>query len=186
MSGHYGSIPSNLECAPGESIRRKADGSGWEAHTAGGGPASPFVLEAFLALDVSTGANTTPVNLTGFSFNFEAASRYVLELFAVMQSPAATTGYGIQGDVSTAVTLQSFQFFHQLANTGMLSGGSSIADDASVGVSSGVPSNAVNVPLYGCGVLATILAGTYQLRLRSEVSAVATMKAGSILRVRKL
>lgn len=148
---------------------------------------SPFVVEAALASDVSTGANTTPVNVTGLVFTFEANAKYVVELFAIMQSPAATTGYGLQLDVSAAVTLAALTFFHQLANTGTLSGGSSIADDASAGVSSGVPTNATNVPLYASGVLITgANTGTAQLRLRSETTAVATMKANSILRVRKL
>lgn len=152
-----------------------------------GGGSDPFIAKGVLANDVSTGANVTPVTLTGLSFAFEINSVYVIEVFATMQSPAATTGYGIQVDVSAAVTAQTFQFFHQLANTGTLTGGSSIADDASVGVSSGVPSANVNVPLYGCGVLRTgATTGTAQLRLRSEVAAVATMKAGSVFRVQKV
>jgi hypothetical protein len=129
----------------------------------------------------------TPVNVTGLVFTYEANSTYVVEVFALMQSPAATTGYGLQFDVSTAITAQGFAFFHQLANTGTLSGGSSIADDASVGVSSGVPTLNVNVPLYGSGIIRTgANTGTAQLRLRSETTAVATMKAGSAMRVHKL
>lgn len=146
----------------------------------------PFT-KAVLAGDVSTGANVTPVNVTGLVFSFEANATYVIELFGVMQSPAATTGYGLQFDVSVAVTTIAFRFDHQLANTGTLSGGSSIADDASVGVSSGVPSANVNVPLYGSGILRSgANAGTAQLRLRSETTAVATIKAGSVLRVHKV
>lgn len=152
-----------------------------------GGGSDPFIAKGVLANDVSTAANVTPVSLTGMAFAFLANSVYVIELFATMQSPAATTGYGIQVDVSAAVTAQTFQFFHQLANTGTLTGGSSIADDASTGVSSGVPTLNVNVPLYGCGVLTTgANAGTAQLRLRSETTAIARMKAGSVFRVQKL
>jgi hypothetical protein len=152
-----------------------------------GGGVDPFVFKGVLANDVSTGANVTPVTVTGLVFPFVANSVYVIELFATMQSPAATTGYGLQFDVSAAVTSQTFTFVHQLANTGTLTGGSSIADDASVGVSSGVPTLNVNVPLYGCGVVRTgANAGTAQLRLRSETTAVATMKAGSVMRVQKV
>jgi hypothetical protein len=151
-----------------------------------GGGGDPFI-KAVLASDVSTGANTTPVNVTGLVFTFAANSVYVIELFGSAQSPAATTGLGLQGDVSAAVTLQTFQFLHQLANTGTLTGGSSIADDASVGVSSGVPTLAVRVPVYGCGTLVTgANAGTWQLRLRSETTAVTTLKASTVLRVHKV
>jgi hypothetical protein len=151
------------------------------------GGSDPFMFKGVLASDVSTGANVTPVNVTGLVFTYEANSTYVVEVFALMQSPAATTGYGLQFDVSTAITAQGFAFFHQLANTGTLSGGSSIADDASVGVSSGVPTLNVNVPLYGSGIIRTgANTGTAQLRLRSETTAVATMKAGSAMRVHKL
>jgi len=147
----------------------------------------PFMFKGVLASDVSTGANVTPVNVTGMVFTFEANSTYVVEVFGILQSPAATTGCGMQFDVSAAVTLSTFNFFHQLANTGTLTGGSSIADDASVGVSSGVPTANTNVPLYGSGVIKTgANTGTAQLRLRSETTAITTLKAGSVMRVHKV
>ena len=83
----------------------------------------PYIAKVALAADVSTGANVTPVNIPGFVFNFLANSRYVIQIFAAMVSPAATSGYGLQTDVSAAVTLSTLQFFHQLANTGTLTGG---------------------------------------------------------------
>ena len=153
------------------------------------GPAGPesFMFKAGLASDVTTGANTTPVNVTGLVFSFEANSRYFVEVMALMQSPANTSGYGLQLDTSVAVTAVGMSFFHQLGNTGTLSGGSSIADDASTGVSSGVPTNAVNVPLQAAGLLASgANPGTAQLRLRSETTAAVTMKAHSVMRVSKI
>jgi len=161
----------------------REDGT-WAAPSGG---SDPFIAKLALASDVSTGANTTPVNVTGLTFNFVANSKYIMELYAVMQSAANTTGYGLQWDVSAAVTLVTMQFFHQLANTGTLSGGSSIADDASTGVSSGIPTANTNLPLYAAGILISgANTGSAQLRLRSEVSAVSTIKAGSLLRVMKL
>lgn len=147
----------------------------------------PWVFRGVLGSPISTGANTTPVDVTGLVFTFAANANYVIELFAIMQSAAATTGYGLQFDVSAAVTAQSFTFFHQLANTGTLSGGSSIADDASVGVSSGIPSGNTDLPLYGSGVLVTgANTGTAQLRLRSETTAVCSIRAGSMMRVMRI
>ena len=82
-----------------------------------------------------------------------------------------------------------FQFFHQLANTGTQTGGNSIADDTSQGVSSGIPANGGVYPIYGIGVITTgaaIGTSTLQLRLRSETTAVVTLMAGTVIRVKKI
>src|SRR4249920_2673602 len=97
-------------------------------------------------------------------------------------APAATTGVGFQLNVDTAVTQLEMTFYHQLANTGTLTGGSSEADDASLGVSSGIPSAGVNVPVAAMGLLRTgANVGSAQLRLRSETTPVATPQAGLTL-----
>jgi len=84
------------------------------------------------------------------------------------------------------VTTISMAFYHQLANTGTLSGGHSIADDASVGVSSGLPGTST-YPVVGEGLLITgANTGTAQLRFRSETTAVITAKAGMTLVVEKV
>jgi hypothetical protein len=99
---------------------------------------------------------------------------------------AATTGCGFQFDLSSAVTSINVQFHHQLANTGTLSGGHSIADDASVGVSSGMPGTST-YPVVGNGLLITTSnTGTAQLRFRSETTAVTTCMAGMTLVVEKI
>jgi hypothetical protein len=99
---------------------------------------------------------------------------------------AATTGCGFQFDLSSAVTEINVSFFHQLANTGTLSGGHSISDDASVGVSSGMPGTST-YPVVGTGILRTAgNTGTAQLRFRSETTAVTTCKAGMTLVVEKI
>lgn len=151
------------------------------------GPAGSWTLFAALAADASTGANTTPISLSGLVFTFETNSKYLIEIAGAIRAAAATTGAGFQLDVSAAVTRLGMTFTHQLANTGTLSGGSSIADDASVGVSSGIPTANTDVPVMGIGYLITgANAGTCQLRYRSEVAAVSTVMAGLILRVTKI
>jgi hypothetical protein len=156
----------------------------WATPAGGGG--SPFLFEGVLASDVSTAANTTPVNVTGLVFTFAANKNYVIEVFGLGSSAAATTGWGMQLDCSAAVTRVFLNFFHQLANTGTLAGGHSIADDASVGVSSGVPGTS-SYPFYAAGSLQSgANGGTAQLRWRSEVAAVSTCRAGTIMRVREL
>lgn len=139
-----------------------------------------------LAADVPTGANVTPVNVAGLTFNYEANSVYLIGIYGLASPGAATTGLGLQFDLSSVVTRIALQFFHQLANTGTLSGGHSVADDASVGVSSGLPGTG-SYPLYAAGILVTgANAGTAQLRLRSETTAIVTLKANTRMIIDKI
>jgi hypothetical protein len=145
-----------------------------------------YVLAASLASPQATGANVTPVTLTGLVWTFEANSTYVFRFLGTVTPAAATTGCGFQLDVSAAVTTISMSFVHQLANTGTLSGGHSVADDASVGVSSGMPGTST-YPIQGQGLLITgANTGTAQLRFRSETTAVTTCNTGFTLIVEKV
>jgi len=147
---------------------------------------SGYTFVGSLASDQATGANVTPVTLTGLVFTYEANSKYRIWFMGNVQPTAATTGCGFQFDLSSAVTSISVLFYHQLANTGTLSGGHSIADDSSVGVSSGMPATST-YPVIGHGLLITTgNAGTAQLRFRSETTAVTTCKAGFTLVVEKI
>lgn len=149
-------------------------------------PARLYTLVATLASNAATAANTTPISLTGLVWTFDANATYLFEWHGRVQPAAATTGCGFQLDVSAAVTEISMQFYHQLASTGTLSGGHSVADDASVGVSSGMPGTS-GYPVTGHGMLRTSgSSGTAQLRFRSETTAVITALAGMTLLVRKV
>jgi len=146
-----------------------------------------YTLVATLASDQATGANTTPVTLTGLVFTYEANAVYAIRYLGSVSPTASTTGCGFQFDFSSAITDISMTFFHQLANTGTLSGGSSIADDASAGVSSGMPANAGIYPVSGQGIFRPgNNTGTAQLRFRSETTAVTTCKAGFTLIVERI
>lgn len=156
------------------------------AAVAGTDYARPLVLVATLAGDQATGANTNPVTLTDLVFSYEASSKYRIWAMGRVAPTAATTGCGFQFDLSSAVTAIDVQFFHQLASTGTLSGGHSIADDASVGVSSGMPGTST-YPVTVHGLLVTgANTGTAQMRFRSETTAVTTCKAGFTLVVEKI
>ena len=138
------------------------------------------------AIDAVTLANVTPVPVVGLVFNYAANSKYRIWAMGGVQPLAATTGCGFQFDLSSAVTAINVQFFHQLANTGTLTGGHSIADDASVGVSSGMPGTST-YPVILNGLLITgANTGTAQLRFRSETTAVITARAGLTLVVEKI
>lgn len=150
------------------------------------GKAALPILVATLAGDAATGANTTPIDLTNLVFTYAANSVYRIWFMGQVSPAAATTGCGFQFNLSSAVTDISIAFFHQLASTGSLSGGHSIADDASVGVSSGLPGTST-YPVIGHGILRTTgNTGTAQLRFRSETTAVITAKAGLTLVVEKI
>jgi len=154
--------------------------------TAGTDYQRPLTLVATLASDQATAADVNPVTLTGLVFSYEANSVYRIWFMGRVAPAAATTGCGFQFDLSSAVTSIDVQFFHQLASTGTLSGGHSIADDASVGVSSGLPGTST-YPVTGFGLLRTTSnTGTAQLRFRSETTAVITAKAGLTLVVEKI
>ncbi len=145
-----------------------------------------YTKVATLAADQATGADTTPVTLTGLVFTYETNATYRIWFMGRVAPAAATTGCGFHFDLSSAVTDINVSFFHQLANTGTLSGGHSIADDASVGVSSGMPGTST-YPVIGHGILRTTTnTGTAQLRFRSETTAVTTAKAGMTLVVERI
>lgn len=135
----------------------------------------------------TTGANTTPVSVSGAVFDYVASAVYRIWVMGRLNSAAATTGAGIQFDLSSAVTAIDVQFFHQLASAGTLTSGHSIADDTSVGVSSGVPAGPLDVPITAFGLLVTgAKTGTCQLRLRSETNAVTELLAGVVMVVERV
>ena len=135
----------------------------------------------------TTGADTNPVSVSGAVFTYAANATYQIWVMGRLNSTAATTGAGIQFDLSSTVTAINVQFYHQLASSGTLTGGHSIADDASVGVSSGVPAGPLDVPLTAFALLVTNgNTGTCQLRLRSETTAVTDVMAGTVMVVTRV
>ena len=176
--------PQGIQGIQGETGPQGIQGvKGDTGNTGPQGPAgtASYHLVATLASDQATGANVTPVTLTGLVFSYAANSMYRIWFMGRVQPTAATTGCGFQFDLSSAVTSIDVMFDHQLANTGTITGGHSIADDASVGVSSGMPGTST-YPIRGEGLLRTgANAGTAQLRFRSETTAVTTCKAGFTL-----
>ncbi len=157
------------------------------SHSHSGGGGDPFTFKGVMASIATTGANTTPINVPLLVFSFAANSTYQIFVTAAVSAAAATTGCGFQLDTSVAVTVNRLTFFHQLANTGTLSGGNSIADDASQGVSSGIPSTTAIYPVFGGGVLVSgANPGTAQLRFRSETTAAITCHSNSTMSVLKI
>jgi hypothetical protein len=137
----------------------------------------------------TTGANTTPVSVTGAVFDYAINSTYRIWVMGRVNSTAATTGISLHFDLSSAVTAINMFSIHPLAagTTGTVTGGYSIADDTSAGASSGVPAGPLDVPIIGQGLLVTgANTGTAQLRVRSETTAVTELMAGAVMVVEKL
>lgn len=141
-----------------------------------------------LASNVATGANVTPVNLTGMSFTYVAGGIYRVDIYATVQSAAATTGHGFGVNCTTAPVLVSLAGGSQLANTGTGTNWSAIANNAIVGVTSGLPSANTNVMSLGGGILRmnASTGGTCQFIFRSETTAVTTCMANTVIMVTKV
>lgn len=158
-----------------------ASGLKWAA-AAGGSPFTTMRQTANVTVATAT-LNALP----GMAFDFAANSFYVVEAFLVCTSAATATGYRLALDVSAAVTHLALLFVHVLGNAGTLSGGSSAADNAAQGLSSGVNVANTNVLVYVSAVVVTgANAGTAQLTWGPEVAASATCRAGSLGRVQKV
>ena len=134
----------------------------------------------------TTGANTTPVDVSGAVFSYVANGVYKIWVMGRVNSTAATTGVGIHFNLSSAVTSINIFNIHPLASS-TNSSSYSISDDASEGVSSGVPSGPLDVPFVLNGLLICgANTGTAQLRLRSETTAVTELLAGVVMVVERL
>lgn len=133
-----------------------------------------------------TSTGTALQNLTGMSFTYEANSTYVIDMYMIISSAAATTGHRFAIDVNSAVTKVLLHYTHQLATTGTTTGGGSSADDTSSAQSSGLPNTSEWFAI-GKGVLVTgANTGTAQFRHGSEVAANSTVVAGSTITIRKV
>jgi hypothetical protein len=156
------------------------------SHSHSGG-ADPFLAKLVLGVDKPTAANTTPVTL-GLTFNYEANSKYVIDIYAIVSPTAAGTGCGFLIDVSMAVTYVGTFTVHQLAATGTISGGSSIGDKGAtaMGVSSGMVGTNQNFVYGGALLITGANAGTAEFFFRSETTAVTTCKANTIFRIMKI
>jgi hypothetical protein len=148
--------------------------------------ASPYVHVSKSSGVTTTGANTTPVSVSGAVFSYETNSTYWIRVMGRINSTAATTGVGVQFDLSSAVTAIDVMTHHPLT-TATLAGTYSIADDTTVAPTTGVPSGPLDVPFVTTALLVTTgNTGTCQLRFRSETTAVTELLAGVVMVVERL
>lgn len=140
------------------------------------------------ASQISTGADTNLVDITGTTFTADAAGIYTIQIYGAVNNAANTTGYGIGINCQQTPVLIWMTGNSELADTGTSSEWESITNNAIVGVTSGVPTNSTDAPFVGGGMLkahATV-DGTCIFRFRSETTAVARLQAGSVFVVKKV
>jgi hypothetical protein len=181
MAGLFGSILSSLSLNGGQSLRRNLADNNWEAYNAG------LVHYSKSSSAATTGANTTPVSVSGAVFTYAANAVYKIWVMGRLNPTANTTGCALQFDLSSAVTAIDVVGYHVSATAGGLTGFSSIADDTSQTVSTGVLAGPVDAPVTMEALLVTgANTGTCQLRIRSETTAVTELLAGAVMTVERL
>lgn len=134
----------------------------------------------------TTGANTTPVDVSGAVFTYVNNAVYRIWVMGRVNATAATTGLGIQFNLSTAITDINVYTVHPLT-TSTPGGAYSISDDTSEGVTTGVPAGPLDVPFVTNALFRPgNNTGTCQLRFRSETTAVTELLAGVTMVVERL
>lgn len=134
----------------------------------------------------TTGANTTPVSVTNAVFTYTTNAVYRIWVMGRINATAATTGCGVQFDLSSAVTAINAMTIHPLTTT-TINVAYSIADDTTVAPTTGVPAGPLDVPFTTNALLVTgANTGTCQLRFRSETTAVTELMADTVMVVERL
>jgi hypothetical protein len=131
-----------------------------------------------------TATGTAMNDVTGCSFTATANKTYLIDIYGTTTSVAATTGIGIAFNIPDG-TIYGMSI-NPLATTGTVSQSSTVADDTSQSVSSGVPATTVNPVVGHYKYVAGVSGGTVQLRYGSEVAASSTLKAGTVMRVHQI
>lgn len=160
----------------------RAGGSGAGLTGAGG-----LVLK--LASDVTTGADTNPVDLTGIVFTAAPAKTYHVTISAFVTAAAATSGYGIGVNCAQTPVIAMITGVSPSNNSGASSSWDANANNSVIGRTSAIPQNGQETPVVGGGIIQThaTLSGTCQFIFIAEVgTGPPTMKAGSIFIVREV
>jgi len=170
----HGYVPK----APNTLLKFLSDDGTWK---------SPYIFVGTSAGATTTGADTNPVSVSGLVFTYVNNAIYMIWVMGRVNSTAATTGIGIQFDLSTAITDINVIGINTLAAAGTVSGFGSIADDTSQSVSSGVPAGPLDAALFATAIFRPgNNTGTCQLRVRSETTAVTELMAGATMVVERI
>lgn len=126
---------------------------------------------------------------TDLTFGYEGNAAYLVDLMLVIRSGAAATGMKLAWDTSTLVVGAAVAFSHVLSNSGTLTGGDAITDSTPRGISSGVDTVNVDVPVVARGLVQSGgVSGSATLKFAAELASVSgiTFKAKSVMRVTRV
>jgi len=149
-------------------------------HAGGGGDGEVSVV----ATQDTANATTTLADATGLTFNAMANSIYIIEVFILWDSSATTVGIKVSAFASGTPDVMAGHFIADAAN--------GTPDSSSFNGSDVVVSTSASpFPTACMGKLDAILktgtsSGTWQLRFAAETTGTITIKAGSVLRYRKV
>jgi len=147
---------------------------------AGGGESEIIVV----ATADTPNATVNLANATGLTFVADANSTYIIEVFLLWAASVATVGIKVSATASGSPTITAGQFITNATN-GTPDSSSYNANDVTVTTSASA------FTAYNCGILHAVLktsgsTSTWQLRFAAETTGSITIKAGSVLRYRKV
>lgn len=150
------------------------------SHAGGGGDGEVSVV----ATQDTANATTTLANATGLAFNALANSTYIIEVFLLWNASATTVGIKVSATASGTPTITAGHFITDAAIGTPDSSGWN-ANDAVLTTSASPYAS------YSMGKVNAILKtganpSTWQLRFAAETTGTITIKAGSVLRYRKV
>ena len=151
------------------------------SHTHSGGADGEITI---VATQDTANATTTLANATGLSFTALANSTYIIEGFILWNSSGTGVGIQLSATATNSPTIMAGQFITNAAN-GTPDSSSYNANDVKVTTA------ASPFATYNFGKLDAIIktAGsdsTWQLRFSAETTGTITIKAGSVIRYRKV
>lgn len=151
----------------------------WQAS---GGSVSAYVKPSdwrtvvALASDFNT-SSTTLSAVTGMTCAMDASATYEVTVIGTFQSAATTTGIGMALDIPSGDVVGTAQTILAAATASF---SHQNADNAVIGVTTGVPVANTNYPVIGKWLVNTdVTSGTMQLQYRAEVAASTTLKAAT-------
>jgi hypothetical protein len=129
-------------------------------------------------------STTTLADVTELSFNLDANSLYVIEGWIVFDTSATTVGIKLSAKGPTSPTVFSGHFITNNAN-GTPDSSSFNANDVTVATSASSFTSG-NLAAMHAVVKTGSNSGTFQLRFAAETTGTITIRAGSVLKMKKI
>ena len=150
------------------------------SHAGGGGESEVIVVKT----GDTANATTNLADAVDLTFTALANSTYIIEGFICWSASAATVGIKLSATAPTSPTLLAGHFITDAVN-GTPDSSSFNANDVTVTTSASAFTTG-NIASMCCVLKTAGNAGNFQIRFAAETTGTITMKAGSVLRYRKI